>query len=269
MKIFLNKNKLLNFISNKKDLGFVPTMGALHKGHVSLLKRSIKESKKTIVTIFINKYQFNKKNDFFKYPKVLRKDIATLKKIKIDYLYLPSHNDIYPKGKNKKIIINKFSKILCGKFRPGHFESVVDVIERFIKIINPKRIYLGEKDMQQLIIIKDYLKKNYKRVKVVSCKTIRENNGVAFSSRNSLLSKKEFKISSLVTKFLLVSKIDILKNKIFISDIKKKLLMLGVKKIDYIKVLDINRILKFNSKKKKLKVFIAFYLGSTRLIDNI
>jgi len=269
MKIFLNKKKLINFINNKKDLGFVPTMGAFHKGHVSLFKKSIKGSKKTIVTIFVNKYQFNKKSDFLKYPKVLKKDIIILEKLKIDYLYLPTHNEIYPKGKSKRVIINKFSKDLCGKFRPGHFKSVIDVIERFIKIIKPRNIYLGEKDMQQLIIVKDYIKKKYKKIKIIPCKTIRENNGVALSSRNLLLSKKELKIASKVIIFLMKKKIHIVKNKINKTDIKKKLLKFGVSKIDYIKIRDINKIMKLNTKNKSLKIFIAYYLRSTRLIDNI
>ena len=159
MKIFLSKNKLIKFIQNEKDLGFVPTMGAIHRGHISLFKRSISQSKKTIVSIFINKQQFNRKSDFKKYPRVLKKDISVLKRLKVDYLYIPSNDQIYPRGPNKRINVGGFGKKLCGKFRPGHFEAVVDVIDRFIKIINPKRIYLGEKDMQQLKIIEHFIKK--------------------------------------------------------------------------------------------------------------
>ena len=147
MKIFISKNKLIKFIKHEKNLGFVPTMGAFHLGHIALFKRSISQCNKTVVSIFINKPQFNNKSDFQKYPKTLKKDILVLKKLKIDYLYLPPSDQIYPRGPNKKIIINSFEKKLCGKLRPGHFKAVVDVIERFIKIINPKKIYFGEKLM--------------------------------------------------------------------------------------------------------------------------
>ena len=153
MKIFLNKKDLIKFIHNEKNLGFVPTMGAIHVGHISLIKRSKAECNKTIVSIFVNKPQFNRRSDYKNYPRRLNRDILSLKKHKIDYLYLPKSNEIYPSGINKNIKINPFERKLCGKFRPGHFKSVVDVIDRFTKIIKPKKIFLGEKDMQQLKII--------------------------------------------------------------------------------------------------------------------
>ena len=135
MKIILHKNKLKRFIYSEKNLGFVPTMGAIHIGHVSLIKKSILQCNKTIVSIFVNKPQFNKKIDFQKYPRVLKKDISILKSLKIDCLYLPKHKDIYTNGYNKKIKINRFKNKLCGKFRPNHFESIADVVDRFLKII--------------------------------------------------------------------------------------------------------------------------------------
>ena len=188
MKIFSNKIKLANFIHNEKNLGFVPTMGAIHQGHISLIKKSIKQCNRTIVSIFVNKPQFERKNDFLKYPRLIKSDIALLKKLKVDYVFLPTSKQIYPNGVNKKIRISSFKKKLCGKARPGHFEAIADVIDRFIKIINPIKIYLGEKDMQQLKIIEHFIKKNYINVKVIKCKTVRENSGVALSSRNVLLS---------------------------------------------------------------------------------
>ena len=132
-------------------------MGAIHIGHISLIKKSISQCNKTIVTIFINKPQFNRKSDYKKYPRVIKKDISIIKKLKVDYLFLPKVNQIYPDGPNKNIKISALGKKLCGKFRPKHFEAVVDVIDRFIKIINPKKIYFGEKDMQQLKIIQEFM----------------------------------------------------------------------------------------------------------------
>ena len=269
MKILLNKNKLIKFIKNEKNLGFVPTMGCLHKGHVSLIKKCNSQCNKTVVTIFINKPQFNKKNDYQKYPRTLGRDIKILKRLKVDYLYIPSSKQIYPNGPNKKIKISAFGKKLCGKHRPRHFEAIVDVVERFIKIINPKKIYLGEKDMQQLKIIDHFVKKKYSKIKIVACKTIREKNGIAYSSRNFLLNIKERKIASKVYRLILSKKKYLVKKKISVNMIKNKILTLGVNKIDYIKILDINRLVDKNTRSKKIRIFIAYYLRSTRLIDNI
>ena len=206
MKIILNKSKLVKFINSQKNLGFVPTMGALHKGHISLIKRSMTLCDKTVVSIYINKSQFNKKSDFINYPRNINKDIKLLQKLKVDFLYIPSNKQIYPSGINKNIKINSFSKKLCGEFRIGHFEAVVDVIDRFIKIIRPKKIFFGEKDMQQLKIVEDFIKKNHNYTKIVGCKTIREKNGIDLSSRNFHLSVNEKNIASNVYKILLKNK---------------------------------------------------------------
>jgi len=269
MKIFLSKSKLIKITNIEKKLGFVPTMGAIHSGHVSLIRKSISQCNKTIVSIFINKPQFNRINDFRSYPKMLKKDISILKKLKVDYLYLPSNKQIYPSGQNKNIKISPFAKKLCGKSRPGHFEAVVDVIDRFIKIIKPKKIYFGEKDMQQLKIIEHFVKKNYNNIKVIGCKTIRERNGVACSSRNLLLSAKEKKIASKIYKVLVNKKKYLIKKKISLNRIKNEILKLSVRKIDYIKLLDINKLIRPYKKNKKYRIFLAYYLRTTRLIDNI
>jgi len=269
MKIILQKTKLPKFTHNKKTLGFVPTMGAIHRGHISLIKRSIKECNKTIVSIYINKQQFNKKNDFLRYPRVLKKDVYKLNKLKIDFLYLPKSRDIYPDGYNKKIKISSFKKKLCGKYRPNHFEGVADVIDRFIKIIHPNKIYFGEKDFQQLKIIEDFIKKNHSMVKVVSCKTIREKNGIAYSSRNFLLNNKEKIIASRIFKLIKRNKLKLIKNKISLIKIKKMIYEMGVKRIEYIEILNINKLIKPYKRKIKYKIFFAYYLSSVRLIDNI
>ena len=269
MKIIKSKNKLKKFIWNEKNLGFVPTMGAIHLGHISLVKKCISQCDKSIVSIFINPSQFNRKSDFQKYPRVLKKDISILKKLKIDYLYLPSVSQIYPNGENNNIKISSLGKKLCGKFRPGHFEAVADVIDRFIKIIQPKRIYFGNKDMQQLKIIEHFVGKNHVKTNVVGCKTIREKNGVACSSRNFLLSLKEKMIASKIYKLIVNKKQNLINNKISLRTIKKKISALGATRIDYIEILNINKLIKPYKKNNKYKIFIAYYLGTTRLIDNI
>ena len=269
MKIIKSKNKLIKLINKEKKLGFIPTMGAIHLGHVSLIKKATRECNKTIVSIFVNKPQFNKRSDFVNYPRSLKRDILTLKKNRVNYLYLPKFNEIYPRGYNKKIKISSFKKKLCGEFRPGHFESIVDVIERFIKIIKPKKIYFGNKDMQQLKIVEEFIKRKHIPTKVIGCKTIREKNGIALSSRNLLLTKKEKVIASKIYNFLINNKKKLINNINYLNDKKKIIFKIGAKKIDYIEKIDINKITKPFKKKKKFRIFIAYYLGKTRLIDNI
>ena len=268
MKIIFNKYDLKKVVNYEKDLGFVPTMGALHIGHISLIKKSLKVCNKTIVSIFVNKPQFNKSFDYKKYPRVLSKDMNILKKLRVNFLYLPKSKEIYPNGRNKNISINQFKKRLCGKFRPGHFEAIADVIDRFIYLIKPKKIFLGEKDMQQLKIIQHFVKKNHPKINVVGCKTIREKNGIACSSRNALLNDCELKIASNVYNFLKNKKKSI-RNSKKLYFLKKEIIKLGVRKIDYLEILDINKLIKPFKKKSYFRIFIAYYLGTTRLIDNI
>jgi len=268
MKLLLNIKQLKKTINKESSLGFVPTMGALHKGHLSLIKKSQKLCKKTIVSIFINRSQFNKKNDYLNYPRNHKNDLKILKKTKIDYLFMPNENDIFGIKRKKKIKLDNFHKLLCGKFRPGHFYGVVDVVDRFLSIIKPSFIFLGEKDLQQLILIEKYIYNKHK-VKVVICKTIRDKNGLALSSRNFLLNNKEKKIGSKVYKLLYKEKKQFKndKKKYMSNKLKKKILNFGVKKIDYLEYMNIKNITK--SSEKKYKLFIAYYLRSVRLIDNI
>ena len=269
MKIIFTKKKLVKFIQKEKDLGFIPTMGAIHQGHISLIKRSVALCNKSIVSIFINKPQFNRQKDYRSYPRELNKDISILRKCKVNYLYIPRYKEIYPRGPNKKIKINIFGKKLCGKFRPGHFEAVIDVVSRFIKIIKPKKIFFGQKDMQQLLLIEDFIKKNKIKTHVIRCKTIREKNGIALSSRNISLSPIEKKIASKVYALLYKKRKDLIKNEVSLKNVRKIILELGVRKIDYLEMLNVNKLIRPYEKNNKFKIFIAYYLRSTRLIDNI
>jgi len=269
MKIFYNKTSLRKNIHKVKILGFVPTMGGIHLGHLALVKKSINDCDKTIVSIFINKQQFNRKSDYKQYPRNINKDISLLKKTKVDYLYIPKFKEIYPYGFNKNIKISSFGKKLCGQSRPGHFKAVADVLHRFILITNPNKIYFGEKDMQQLKIMEHYINKHFNKIKVVGCKTVREKGGIALSSRNFLLSDRQKEIGIKIFKYLSKNKKKLVKNSLLIKDAKKNILKFGATKIDYIKVLDVNKTIKPYKKIKKINIFIAYYLGSTRLIDNI
>ena len=268
MKLFTNKKKLQKEIKNINNISFVPTMGALHKGHEALIRKSVRESKKTLVSIFINPKQFENKKDFKNYPKNYKNDLKILKKLKVSYLYRPSYEDIYKFKTKNKIFLDQFSKKLCGKFRKGHFKGVVDVVNRFIEIIKPKKILLGNKDFQQLILIKKHIKKNKINTKVLSCKTIRDKNFIAYSSRLKKLKDYE-KINLIkIIKFLKIYKKNLNLKKVNYNffQIKNKLLSLGAKKVDYIEMLDLKTLKK--PKKNKFNLFFAFYIGKVRFIDN-
>ncbi len=202
MIIFKSINRLNKEVNFKANIGFVPTMGSLHKGHISLIKSSKKTCKKTLVSIFVNPSQFNKRSDLRNYPRNLKRDIKILMKLKVDYLLTPNVNDIYSERKNTKIKLNKKDKIMCALYRPGHFEGVLAVINQFLKRFKPKYIFFGEKDYQQLFLIKKFIKNKFK-TKIFSCSTIRDKNNLALSSRNILLSDNDIKKSSFIAKFLL------------------------------------------------------------------
>ena len=226
MKIIRNIKNLKEAIVNIPNLGFVPTMGGLHKGHLELIKKSINRSQKTLVSIYVNPTQFNKKKDFLKYPRNTEKDLQILKRQKVDFVFLPKTKEVYKRKIRKNMKIHRKKNVLCGKFRKGHFEGVINVIDRFLSLINPKYIFLGEKDFQQLFLIKNYVKNKFK-VKVVSCKTVRDKNYVALSSRNFLLSKKNLTTAGKIAKKLKSFKNRLKNNQNFkknINDIKNKLI---------------------------------------------
>jgi pantoate--beta-alanine ligase len=270
MIIFLNKLTLNRKLRHFNDIGFVPTMGGIHKGHISLINRSKKHCKKTIVSIFINPKQFNSKNDYKTYPSNIKKDLSILRKIKgIDFVYIPKFKDIYNSTKKSKIKLNQNDKILCAKYRKGHFEGVLDVMDRLTNIIKPKKIFMGKKDFQQLFLVKNFIEKKYK-TKVIGCKTVRDKNKLALSSRNYLLNSKDFYMASEITKRLLILKKN-LKNKKNISEFllktKKKLKKDFKINVEYLELRSEKNLLN-TSKTFKSKIFISYYIGEIRLIDN-
>ena len=269
MKLIKLKTDLIKAIEFDKRLGFVPTMGSLHDGHKALIKKSKKNCKKTLISIFVNPTQFNNKKDYETYPKNLKKDLSYLKKLKVDYVYLPTIKQIYWK-KNDKIKLNKSQNILCAKFRKGHFEGVLDVLGRFIDLISPQKVFMGEKDFQQFFLVKNYIENKF-NTKVYVCKTIRAKNKLALSSRNSLLNKKSFIESGIITKRLLTLKNQINKNKKnykkLIFNLKKELLKNFHIKIEYLECRNIQN-LSTNISNKSFKLFVAYYINNVRLIDN-
>ena len=269
MKIITSIFDLNKEIKNYKNIGFVPTMGGIHEGHKSLIKASQSKKRMTIVSIFVNPTQFNKKDDFKKYPRNIQNDIAILKKLNVEYLFTPNAKDMY-KFKAKKFNLKKKDKILCAKFRAGHFEGVLNVMNRLLTIIKSKDLYMGEKDYQQLYLIKKFLSKKFK-LRINSCPTIRINNKIALSTRNKLLNKRSFKKASEIASFLKKikyrSKSQASKLALNLPNYKKELENKYKIKIDYLEFRD-EKNLKLNNFKNKYRLFVAYEIDNIRLIDN-
>jgi len=272
MKILQNNTILKETLKKIDNLGFVPTMGSIHDGHISLIKNSKKVCKKTIVSIFVNPKQFNSKKDFSSYPKNIKKDLSILRKNKVDYLYLPNVKDIYNYKRQKKIKLIKKDLILCAKYRKGHFEGVLDVMDRLTSLINPYKIFMGEKDFQQLYLVRKFLKNKYKnKTKTIICKTIRNLDKVSLSSRNMLLTSRDLLLAGQIVKNLISFKRS-LKNqskiRYHLNLKKKELSRIYNIKIDYLdlrKTSDLTNSANIDGS----KIFIAYYLKDIRLIDNL
>ena len=269
MKILIKNKDINEALKKVSNLGFVPTMGSLHKGHEYLIKQSKKKCNQTLVSIFINPTQFNNKKDFLLYPKNLKRDLSVLRKLKVNYVYIPKKKDIYYSKRKKTIVLKKENRVLCAKFREGHFEGVIDVMDRLTNIIKPNKIFMGEKDYQQLLLVKNFIEEKY-NTKIILCKTVRDKNRLALSSRNQLLNKKDLIKASKIAielfqfkKFLRNNK----KTKYFLqkktTSLKKKF---GIK-IDYLEIRKKNN-LKSSSTIKNSKIFIAYFINNVRLIDN-
>jgi len=238
--------KVRENLEPQMDLGFVPTMGALHEGHLSLIRKSISENEKTVVSIYVNQTQFNDKLDFNNYPVDFNQDLEMLKKLGVDYVLNPVYEQMYPDNYRFKLTENNFSKLFCGKDRPGHFDGVLTVVMKLFNIVRPTRSYFGEKDFQQLTLIKDMVTSFFMDIEIVSCPTLREHDGLAMSSRNVLLNAKERALAPMFNK--------ILKMNISADEVKKRLEENSFK-VDYVE----------DYKQRRLA---AVRLGKVRLIDN-
>jgi pantoate--beta-alanine ligase len=268
MKILYSNNDLIEALKNVSKLGFIPTMGSLHKGHLSLIQRAKKECHKTIVSIFVNPTQFNNKKDYKDYPRDNKKDLLILKKLRVNFVYIPTKKQIYKTKRNTKVKLCKKDRILCAKFRKGHFEGVLDIMDRLTKIIKPQKIYMGEKDLQQLYLVKKLIENKYNSL-VVACKTVRDKNGLALSSRNVLLNNNELKKAGHLAKNLISFKKKLLKKRNIDKQIQiKKNYLENIYNVN-IEYLELRN--KINLKKnivKNSRIFIAYNLNKIRLIDN-
>ncbi len=277
MKVISSVYQLTVFLANhpKKDsIGFVPTMGALHDGHASLLKKSLSQNALCICSIFVNPTQFNNKTDFKNYPNRLDKDIKLLRAIGCDVAFTPSKEAIYPNSFTSEVFdFGSLDKVMEGKSRPGHFNGVAMVVSRLFEIIKPKKAYFGEKDFQQLAIIKSLTAQKFKGIEIVPCSTFREKDGLAMSSRNLLLDKRYRAAAPRIYQRLLAIQ-DRAKNtsvtglRSWIENVYKKDEDLV---LEYFEIADADSLKKSDSWSDFPKhiACIAVYAGTTRLIDNI
>jgi len=277
MKIIRNP-QIMSGLSRKikmqyKTIGFVPTMGALHQGHLSLIRRARKDNDYVVVSIFVNPIQFGPKEDLKKYPRVLKRDMRLCQKEGVDIIFYPSAQIIYPKDYKTYIKVSKLDEVLCGKFRPGHFQGVTTVVAKFFNIVNPDIAYFGQKDAQQVIIIQKMVANLNMPLKIKIMPTIREDDGLAMSSRNAYLNQKERKEAVVLYQALKLAGRLIKHGNKNSADIIRKMqhLILTKKsaKIQYIAIVDTRELRPVSKIKGKILIALAVCIGKTRLIDNI
>ena len=276
MEIAYDKNTLISLLNKNRSSvrGLIPTMGNLHKGHLDLVYRSTLDCAYTVVTIFVNPLQFGPNEDFHKYPRTIEEDIAILKESNVDLLFAPSVNEMYGEDKEEQVIVavTRLSEILCGKNRPGHFDGVTTVVAKLLNLISPTYAYFGQKDWQQLALVKTMVEQLDMQTKIVGIKTTREKDGLAISSRNQYLTKEERSIAPLLKAEL--DNISIrLRNgetdyEVVETESKSNLSRVGFD-VDYIAIRDSHRLCTPDEETKSLRILAAAYLGRTRLIDNI
>ena len=267
MKIFETENDIINNHLNAKGLNLVPTMGNLHEGHLSLIEEAKNYNGKTIVSIFINPLQFGPNEDFKNYPRTIISDIKKLEKINCDYAFIPKDN--FAK-KLKLIKAPSISKKLCGKNRPGHFDGVLTIINKIFSVILPTHAFFGLKDYQQFILIREFTRISFPKVKIVGLPIIREKDGLAMSSRNNLLTKDERKIAPNIYEGLLW--IENNRKRFTISELIKlsseKLNQNNIQ-IDYLGIFDKKNLTKVKNFEEGALIAVAAKIGKVRLIDNI
>jgi len=280
MTIIKKISDLQNFLGlYRKDgqkIGFAPTMGALHPGHISLITESKKNNGLTVSSIFINPVQFNDPKDYEKYPITLENDILLLEKAGCNVLFLPSVSEVYPDGttQQKKYELGYLESVLEGEYRPGHFQGVCMVIERLLDIVKPDNLYLGQKDYQQCMVIKKLTELTGldQTVHTRICPTLREPDGLAMSSRNMRLSETERKNAGTIYKTLQLIKEGLGKNELrSLKKEAKKILSEKGFKPDYVEIADASTLQLVNDwdGKQKLVALIAAFLNEVRLIDNL
>lgn len=277
MKIIKTIKEMRRWVRLQKrkglKIGFVPTMGALHAGHESLLKYSVKSNDVTVLSIYVNPTQFGPGEDFKSYPRRLSQDMVLAKNAGAAVLFSPSHHEMYPQGFLTSVEVRGLDKHLCGADRPGHFRGVTTVVMKLLNIVTPRIVYLGQKDLQQAVIIQKMVSDLNVDVDVVVCPTIREKDGVALSSRNQYLSDKHRAQAVMLYKALLLARHMVSEGKVKTAYIKKRIKQLIAKntdgKIDYVDVGDLSSMSPVSVINQDVFVALAVRFGRARLIDNI
>lgn len=277
MKVISNTEALIKFLTQLKVeqpnlvIGFVPTMGALHKGHLSLIEQAGKQSDFVVCSIFVNPTQFNDKTDLNKYPRTVEADIELLEKNNCDLVFTPSVEDIYPNNNTDYTInLNGLDTVLEGKYRPGHFDGVCMVVERLFKMVQPNKAFFGIKDFQQVAIVKYMTKLRELDIDIVACPIMREVSGLALSSRNVLLSKEQKKEATILSKTIFKGKAVFLQG----GDVKQmydemlKLFNSSNLVLEYLEIVDNKTLKSVNQVNTNCSICITAYCGKVRLIDN-
>jgi len=277
MIIFKKRIDISNYIVNYKKtsgkIGFIPTMGALHKGHISLIEASKKTDTLTICSIFVNPTQFNNTADFEKYPVTIEKDIDLLEKAGCNVLFLPSVEEIYPADSSTTLPyeLGFIETVLDGKYRPGHFQGVCNVVQRLLDIVQPNTIYLGQKDYQQCMVIKKLTELIQSPTQIIICPTLRESDGLAMSSRNMRLTSVERMKAVKISEVLLFIKQEIKPGNL--QDLKQRCINYLTNEgynVDYVEIADATNLTLLQNwdGKTKLVALVAAFLNEVRLIDN-
>jgi pantoate--beta-alanine ligase len=256
-----------------KRVGFVPTMGYLHEGHLSLVRRARRENDIVVVSIFVNPTQFGPNEDFERYPRDLKRDAELLKREGVDYLFHPKAEEMYPPGYSTFVEVEGLTETLCGAKRPGHFRGVATVVTKLLNIVQPDRAYFGEKDFQQLQVIKRLVRDLNIPVEVVGCPIVREEDGLALSSRNTYLSSEERESALALYKGLKLAKELFESGERDAERIKREVerLILShpkVSKVDYVEIVDSETLKPVKEVKEGDTIALAVFVGKTRLIDN-
>jgi len=256
----------------QKKIGFVPTMGALHKGHLSLVERCHSESDLTVVSIYVNPAQFGPQEDLNHYPRNLEKDIDLLRNYHVDIVFTPDDVQMYPEGYCTWVQVEGLSDILCGASRPGHFRGVATIVLKLMHIVNPKFMFMGMKDYQQIIVLEKMIEDLNLETKIVRCPIVREPDGLAMSSRNSYLTPDERQRATCLIKALKNAQKMVnegyLDSSILISE-AENIIKQSDGRIDYIKIVDGSTLQELPEVRSGSRMMLAVYIGNTRLIDNI
>ena len=277
MKLIRDPKKLQGALERARQkgqsVGFVPTMGALHEGHVSLVRASNRENDLTVVSIFVNPTQFGRNEDYTKYPRVLAEDVKKLRSVKVDYLFCPSAAAMYPQGYATFVEVSpRLTNVLCGKFRPGHFRGVATVVAKLLSLAGPCRLYLGAKDFQQATVIDRLVRDLNMAIRVRVMPTVREKDGLAMSSRNRYLNPGDRCRALSISRVLLGLKKDLLEKKRAVASLKAraiKELKRNVDRVQYLEIVDPGTLVPVKKHQKRMVALTACFVGKTRLIDNV